>query len=151
MSGLFDDKGHLSIETLQAIKTGTISEIEMIHSVTHIGECESCANCYADIFGENELFEAPGGLEEEVRNKLKPKHVKDRQFIYYSLRVAVAACIALMIVFSGILDVITSIDARALKTRTSDFSIVNSINSNLKGFSDKILNMEVLKNEKKKK
>jgi hypothetical protein len=151
MNNIFDEQGHLSKDTFQTLKSGTLSELEMLSLVTHIGDCEYCADAYANVFDSDELIEVPSGFEEEIKSKLQPRIVKNKQLVFYSLRVAVAACITLAIIFSGVLNLITNVNAKALQIKPSDFSIVNSINTNLKGFSEKILNLEVQENEKKKK
>jgi hypothetical protein len=151
VSKLFDEKGHLSKVSLLALKSGTLAETELISAAVHIGECEGCANAFANIFDTDELTEVPSGFVEEVKNKLQTKKINDKQLIFYSFRVAVAACITLAIVFSGALNFITNIDVKAAEIKPSEFKVVNSINSSLRDFSQKILNMEVLENEEKKK
>jgi hypothetical protein len=151
MNKLFDEKGHISKGSLLALKTGTLAETELISAAVHIGKCEGCANALANIFDTDELLEIPSGFVEEVTNKLQTKKRNDKQLIFYSFRVAVAACITLAIVFSGALNFITNIDVKAAEIKPSEFKVVNSINSSLRDFSQKILNMEVLENEEKKK
>lgn len=156
MSKLFDEKGHLSKVTLQALKAGTLGETELISAAEHIGDCEVCSNTFADIFDTDELSEVPSGFVEEVKNKLLTKKRNDKQLIFYSFRVAVAACITLAVIFSGALNFITNMDVKdsefkPSEIKSSEFKIVNSINNSLQDFSQKILNMEVLENEKKKK
>ncbi len=50
MSNIYDVNGHLTQFTLESLKEGTLPEIELIQAVSHMADCESCANAYADSF-----------------------------------------------------------------------------------------------------
>ena len=144
---LFNENGHLTDIVFETLKEGLLDGNELILVSEHICDCESCAGVFADGFNDNELAEAPLGFQEEVQSKIKKK--KDAQFIFYSLRVAIAACMALVFVFSNTLNY--AANTKVSKMNPPNLSIVNSINSDLSNFSQKIINMEVFNNEKEKK
>lgn len=151
MSNIFDDKGHASQLALLALKTGTISETELMLLVEHIAECESCASVYADSFIVDELTKVPSGFAEEIDSKLCSKKEKNKQLAAYSFKVAIAVCATLVIIFSGVLNYATKINGDAVNLKSPDLTFVNTVNTELQDFSQKILNMEVIKNEKEKK
>ena len=144
---LFNENEHLNEMTLIELKNGLLEDKELILVSEHICNCERCAVNLADILEGNELAEAPAGFEEEIQSKIKKK--KDTQFIFYSLRVTIAACMALVFVFSNTLNFAANTKVESIKPL--NLSVVNSINTGLNNFSQKIINMEVFNNEKEKK
>lgn len=150
MSSIFDEKGHLTFEAIHALKTGTLSEIELLQALKHIGECKLCGVRYADSFGKNELEEIPSGFAEEVLSRISTVKDSRKQYILYSLRVTVAVCASLAIIFSGALNFMTKMDYTAI-VKSPDLRFVNAINTSLRDVSQKILDMEVNVNDKEEK
>lgn len=151
MSKIFEVSGHLSQFILESLKEGTLPEVELIQAVSHMADCESCANAYADSFNTSELSDVPLGFADEVRRRLSLKKKYNRQFVAYSMKVAVAVCASLVIVFSGAINFIASADSIITKTQPANLSFINNVNTNLKDFSQKLLFKEGFKNENKKK
>ena len=150
-STLFKENGHLTKISLKALKEGTLCNNELILISEHISHCEGCANVLADSFNDNELAEAPLGFEQEILCKIKKKKENHTQFIFYSLRVAMAASIALMFVFSNALNFLANTKTKTLYVNPMSLSAINTINISLNDFSQKIINMEVFNYEKGKK
>ena len=149
-SMLFNENdGHLTETILKALKSASLDNNELILVSEHICNCERCANTFADSFNDDELAEAPLGFEEEIQRKIKRKKERDIQFLFYSLRVTIAACMALVFVFSNTLNFATS--TKVMSINPPNLSIMNSINADINSFSQKIINMEVFNNEKEKK
>lgn len=146
-STLFDEKGHLSIETIEKLKVGSLNDDEMILVSEHLCYCESCANCLANSFEDNELVDAPSGFEDEVQSKIESKKQVKREFMLYSFKIGVAVCIALMFVFSNVFNIVTNSQIKKY-TNISKINVANSINTKLTNFSEKVVNMEVFKHEK---
>lgn len=148
---LFNEDNHLTEISLKAFKEGHLDDKSLILLSEHIACCEKCADALASSFNDNELAKAPLGFQEEIQNKIKNKKQNSFQFGFYSLKVAVAASIALIIVFSSQLNYLANTKLEASYIKAPDLSIVNSINTNLYNLSEKIINMEVFNNEKEKK
>lgn len=148
---LFKENGHLTKTSLTGLKEGSLSDNELILISEHICNCEGCANALADSFNDNELIEAPLDFEQEVLSKIKKKKENKTQFVFYSLRVAMAASIALMFVFSNALNFIANTKNKTLDVTPMSLSTINTINRSLNDFSQKLINMEVFSNEKRKK
>ncbi|MGH4118144.1 hypothetical protein [Clostridium sp.] len=148
---LFEENGHLTKISLNMIKEGSLSEVELILMAEHISLCEECADALADSFVDNELACVPSGFEQEILSKIKVKKEKNTQFIFYSIRVVMAASIALMFVFSSQLNFIANTKSETLNINPINLSSINTFNESLNDFSDKIINMEVFNNEKRKK
>ena len=91
------------------------------------------------------------GFEQEILSKIKKKKENNTQFVFYSLRVAMAASIALMFVFSNGLNFLANTKTKTLEINPMSLSTINTINKSLNNFSRKIINLEVFNNEKGKK
>ncbi|MDP4179120.1 MAG: hypothetical protein Q8900_12370 [Bacillota bacterium] len=151
ISTLFDKEGHLTEDALEAFKKGYLDDESLILVSEHIANCERCASVLADSFDDNELAETPLGFEEEIQNKIRNRKQSSFQFGFYTFKVAAAACVALIIVFSNQLNFAANSKVQATCIKAPDLSITNSISTNLNNFSQKIINMEVYNNEKEKK
>ncbi len=148
---LFKENGHLTKKSLNGLKDASLSTDELILLSEHISHCEDCASALADSFMDNEFADVPSGFEQEILCKIKNRKEKKTQFVFYSLRVAMAASIALIFVFSNQLNFIANKKTNALNVNPISLSSINTINDSLNNFSQKIINMEVFYNEKGKK
>ena len=148
---LFEENVHLTKISLKAFKEGSLSDNEMILLSEHICICESCAEELASCFDDSELAEAPVGFEQEIMCKIKNQKDKNTHFIFYSLRVAMAASIALMFVFSNGLNFLANTKGKILNVNPMSLRTINTINESLNDFSQKIINFEVFNNETGKK
>ncbi|MCJ7689351.1 MAG: hypothetical protein MUO60_08530 [Clostridiaceae bacterium] len=151
LSTLFKENGHLTKISLNMLKEGSLSEIELILISEHISNCAECADALANSFDDNELACVPSGFEQEILSKIEKKKEKTTQFVFYSLRVAIAASIALVFVFSNQLNFIANTKTDTLNVNPISLSSINTINESLNDFSEKIINLEVFNNEKRKK
>lgn len=151
MSGLVDKSGHLSEYALAALKEGTLNKAEILAASEHMSGCRLCAGKFAGSFGENELLEVPSGFKDDIAARLRPAKEEKRQFLFYSLRVAIAACAALIIVFSGTLSFIADMDSKIKGSQTGGLYLADTLNAGFQNFSQKILDLEVLVNENEKK
>lgn len=149
MSEIFDETGHLKIATLNLIKEQKLNSLDLDEALNHICTCDICAMMLSDSFEENDLADAPSGFQEETIGRFKKKKDKNREFLFYSFRVAVAACISLIIVFTSSSNLIKS-NMGMFQVKSPNAKIVNSINTKLSDFSQKIVNTEVFYNEKEK-
>nr|WP_254903585.1 hypothetical protein [Clostridium tyrobutyricum] len=136
---------------LEEFKKGNLQDTELIQISEHVSQCEKCSDEMADSFTDTELAEAPLGFEEEVNNRISDRKKANVQFVLYSIRVSIAACIALVFVFSNTLNVIANTKVKTVDIVSPNLSIVNSINKSLDDFSQKIISMEVFNSENKEK
>lgn len=148
------DREHLTPGIMAALKSGRLSGSEAISALEHIGECEQCADAFGGIYRETELLELPPGfrsavfsaVEKETRTVPVMKARKDdtrRELFRYGFRVSIAACITLALLFSGTINYGINL-SRSIRP---DFSKVNVITEDLRGFSDKLVNFEYKKEE----
>lgn len=147
---LFDESGHLSKVGIEEFKDGSLDDSELIQVSEHICICNICADRLSNSFEEIDLLEVPLGFGEEVKNKIKDSKESKRDFIFYSFKVGIAACIAIVFMYSNILGFVAGNGIKK-NIKTSNFSVVTSINNRLSSFSQKMINMEVFKHEKEKK
>lgn len=158
MNQVFNDKGHLTEYALESIKKGTLAQSDLVKASSHMAECLSCADAFAGSFADWELEEVPSGFADDVMNRLsynpeRNKAEEKKRFLFYSFRVAFAVCASLVIIFSGSLDFYANAVSYTERTRPAGEKIVNyinDINTELKDFSQKILDLEVLLNETEK-
>jgi len=143
---LFEKSGHISKISLNKFKEGYLSDNEILMIAEHISLCENCADVLANSFDNDELACAPVGFQQEILSKIKDKKSNRTQFVFYSMRVVMAASIALMFVFSNSLNILAN--NKTLNVNPVNLSSINTVNVNLDNFSQKIINMEVFKNEK---
>lgn len=145
------NKEHLTPERIKALKTGRLSKDETLFALEHIGECEQCADALAESYRETELLELSPDFKAEVllktasvRKNAAAEKIKNRkrELCFYSFKVSIAACIALLLLFSGTLNYGMNIS----KMINPDLSGMNVITEDLRGFSDKLINLEVIKN-----
>ena len=148
---LFDENAHLTNSTLEALKAGALIDTELLLITEHLCSCEKCTEALTDNYDDNRLLKIPFGFEEEVKNMIRKNKEKNRQFVFYSFRVVVAACIALIFVFSGTVNFAINTGMGKDNISPPNLAVVNSINNQLNTFSIKLINMEVFKNDKEKK
>lgn len=148
---LFKENGHLTERSINGLKEGYLNDNELILISEHICNCEFCAVQLGDSFNNNELTDVPSGFEQEIMFKIKNIKQSKTQFMFYSLRVAMAASIALIFVFSNGLNFVANTNMKTLNVNPINLSTINTINNNLNNFSQKIINMEVFNNAKRKK
>lgn len=151
MSSVFFN-GHLTIESAGKIKAGEASNDELIKALSHIAVCEKCAELYAAGFKSEELTEIPKGFAGEVLSKAKTIEKKERKsFAVYVAEVAVSACAALAITFSGLFNVIPFCYQNMVNIQKPVISFADNLNSNFRNFTQNSLKREVIFFEKKEK
>ena len=132
---------HLTTEKIAALKGGALSRQETILTLEHIGECGQCADAFAGSYGKSELLELPQGFRSDIFSAIGREK---RELFRYGFKVSIAACITLFLLFSGTF----SYSMNVSKNIYPDFSGVNEITENLKGFSDKLIHFEITKDLK---
>ena len=146
---IFDENGHLTAQAINSFKKNELSPDELLLFADHISSCDKCSLDLSNSFDEYELLDVPLGFSEEVSRRAHPKNDDRKQLVFYSLRVAFAASIALVILFSGTLNRLSTAYIEYIPAPNNSY--VDNISTSLKDFSQKLLNLEVLNNEKKEK
>ncbi|HEX2938198.1 MAG TPA: hypothetical protein VHO66_04690 [Ruminiclostridium sp.] len=149
--GIFDHDGHLTAKSIEALRDGDLCGEILTQALSHIGCCEKCAEAFATAIEQQGLMEVPFGFDEEFQNKLSKEKESKYNYAFYVLRVAIAACVALIITFSTVFNSAAGYQNKINKAQSPDFSFVNSINTHLRDFSQNVINLEVFKNAEKKK
>lgn len=142
---LFDEDGHLTQYSIRELKKSSLNDDDTILALEHIGACEKCSDNFANSFDISEYEKVPLGFQEEVVRKINKKEDDNMQFIFYAFRVGVAACIALAITFSNVFGFVASKQVKVGKINPPKLSVVNSINTEISSFSEKLIKMEVFK------
>lgn len=135
---------HPDDHILKSLQTGTLSQEEQLMILSHIADCEACAARLCNL--TTLVLDTPPDFEEKVISKWHTQKKPHRLSLFlYSLRVGIAACIALMLLYSGVFERF-HVDFRPLNTERT-----NSITTEMNRFTEKILNWEVSKNDQKTK
>lgn len=142
---LFGVDEHLTKYAIKNLREGCLNDEDTVLALEHIGVCEKCANDFANSFDEDELEVVPLGFEEEVVRKINKKEEDNMQFIFYAFKIGVAACIALAITFSNILGFVANKQVKVAQINPPKLSAVDSINTGISNFSEKLIKMEVFK------
>lgn len=148
MKELIDVSGHVSQQILRDFACGSLQDEDLIKAAEHIAACEVCAASLAEITAVQPI--APAGFEEEVLKKLPPNKRRMAELLQFSFRVAIAASIAFLFIFSGLMNGLANMQELQPKIESPDFSVVQNINEHLQNFSRQILHWEVFKGEKTK-
>lgn len=149
---LFDPQNHLTDQALRAMSDGILNEEDLLAAAEHLASCTKCALNLADILEKHGLEKVPAGFTEEVKIKISQKQTEKKiQFVFYSFRVAVAACAAIALVFLGAFRVPASLQSGAHRLKPADNGVVDTITSRLKNFSQQVVNLEAFYHEKEKK
>ena len=146
---------HLTPEKILALKEGSLSKEEMILELEHIGECEQCADQFAESYHKTELLELPASFKNSIFSSIDKERIsyttkkkgnrnRKRELYFYSFKVSIAACVTLALLFSGTFNYGMNFS----KTIQANLSEVNVITENLKGFSDKLIDFQVTNNIK---
>lgn len=151
MSIPVDDIRHLSGYEMKALREGTLHKSEILALSEHLSVCGLCAGKFAAGFGEEELLAVPSGFGENIMARLKPGKEDRKQLFFYSVRVAVAACVALAFVFSGALSFFADLDSKIKGYGAKGQQVADVVNTGFQDFSKKILELEVFVNENEKK
>lgn len=142
---------HMSPEDLKSLRKGTLYEAERLSLLEHMSDCSLCAARYAGCFEADELLEVPSGFRENLLSRLKPERDDKRQMLFYSIRVAIAACATLIFIFSGALNFVASLGTMLKGYEVRGQYVAETVNIGFQDFSKRILNLEefVYENEKK--
>lgn len=137
---------HLAPQQIDDLKAGRLADTEVMNMLVHIGECVQCAEALAERYEENELLRLPTEFSRRVMKTIEIDRVSHttgrkngiRELYAYSFKVGIAACIALMLLFSGTLNYGVSLG----QSIHGDFTAVDRITENLRGFSDRLIDFK---------
>ncbi len=145
---IFNKSGHLDAAAVEALKKGRLPPEALAEAAEHTAVCTVCAAALADSFGENELAAVPAGFSEAVLSKADFRKENSRQFVFYSLRVALAASIALFILFSGAFSGLSLYASERGSPPDLDFPY--KISESIRDSSKKLLDWEVFYHDQEK-
>ncbi|QAT50511.1 hypothetical protein EQM14_12470 [Caproiciproducens sp. NJN-50] len=150
MNGLFTPDGHISESTLREFVEGSLDAAAMLAVAEHAADCGPCAERLARAVEKSGPAVPPAGFTEEVRRRL-PRGQSRTELFLYSARVALAACAALFLIFSGTLRTLAGQKDSSLRIGAPGFSAVEQISTRLNGFSQQLLHWEVFHHAEEKK
>lgn len=129
----------LNQDQIERFKAGRLDQDELKIFMLHVAECEACSALLAESYETAELVSPPSGIEEEILRKLNRNPRKE--FWQYSIRVSVAVCASLFILFTGMFQNFNSnLDKTAHKINQFRVVLENVIQNHI--------DMEGLSNDK---
>lgn len=139
-----DLNAHVTQAALDDLVNGLLAHDELATAAQHIARCEPCALALAEaIEARPAAIAVPDGFDEEVLKRISSPKGKRTELTCFSLRVALAAGIALFFVFSSAWGTLGGLQEPLSNIKAPDFSAVERINMRLQDFSQQILDMEV--------
>jgi len=102
-----DMNNDCSAETVRRFASRELDNDELAAFADHLADCPRCQKILAEAYGPGQLMDAPPGFTERVIVRLPAARRaanSKNTLLFYSLRVAAAACVALALLFSGVLD-----------------------------------------------
>lgn len=148
---MIDKKEHLPKELLYHFIHGKLDDNDYLEVLEHIASCDYCTVMYADSIEEKDIIPPPHYLKTKIMAQIHKEntvvtfiHKKNssikQQLFLYSLKVGLAACVTLFLIFSGMFQKDYTIEAK----KTPDFqrNTIDDVNDSLYDFSNKIINME---------
>ena len=146
MKNMFDESGHITAEIYDQFHQGLLDSHETLEILDHIAQCQTCALRLADSTSQHETVSPPGGFHAEIARKVMERPAKKYDFLLYAIRVSVCVCATLVIFFTGTLNY----SAPPKKVEPPNRQFIDSINQNLKNFSNHIINLEGFSYDKEK-
>lgn len=143
MENPVDQSDHITQTALLDFAAGRLKHDKLMAAAEHIAGCKQCAAGLAEAAEAKRAAVVPAGFDEQVLSRISRARKKKTELLYFSFRVALAACVALFFIFSSALDTLAGPRDSFVKINAPDFSAVESINTHLQHFSQQILNMEV--------
>lgn len=135
---------HPETDMLKALQAGTLPPDQQLTLLSHIAECETCAARFCSL--TDPLLNTPPDFEERTISKWRERKKPQRfSILWYSLRVGIAACIALALLYSGVFERFDT------KLQLPDNRKLDGITAEMNRFTEKILNWEVAPNDQKTK
>lgn len=165
-----NNKQHISEAEYNSFSQGLMNQEDTMEFLAHIGSCNYCAD-QLEAFLSGEMLPAPRDLKENILTAIKRPEIqlavkakaasKQLQLIIYSLKVGTATAGALLLLFltinySSLLNLPTQ-NQKDSNTQNR-FSLtevlrdnMNKLSDNMLNFSNSMIDMEVLNNDKKEK
>ncbi len=159
---IIEISGHLSDETILLLKSGKLSYDDNLRALEHLGQCPVCSDFLAQCFEEQELLAVDPDFSDRImreavragKEAAAPRPEKPMRVFYsYALRVAAAVCLTLLMLSAGpfqmAVDAIESNDS----TIVGEISIakVDAFTESVWTITDKIVKLEVYKNDQEEK
>jgi len=135
---------HLPLRTITTLYTGRLSALQRKRAAEHVSSCPQCALAVAEFFSGQSLIAAPAGFSGEVLRKARQADTGNSLAVY-SLKVLIAACIALALLFS---DVSARLMSGISEIQAPDLGFAQTVSASLNSFSENILFWEVFDHEK---
>lgn len=153
MRNLFSDT-HITPEGMLLLISGGADADERLALSEHIALCTRCADRLSEalVLSAGQLPAPPASFAEDTLYALRPYQTQSapvlskKQYAFYCMRVGLAVCASLALVFSGAFDRFSTIPAAGKISESVAFT--EHLSDSMKNFSDKLINLEVLPHDK---
>ncbi len=131
---------HLTEDTLRLLRLGVLPDSRRDAALFHISRCPDCAAAFAEGFDEAELLPLPPDFTKDTASRRETR--AGRRDGGYILRVCGAVVAALLLLF-------VRVDDQPRKPAPPDLSFLQTATERLIDFSDRLLNLEALRDDQK--
>lgn len=121
----------------------------------HLAQCTYCADLFAKVMEQGYLVSPPPDMKARILRKSqsmrrRKEYSKKMQLFFYSLRVGVAMCFSLVLLFATG-DKQSGVEMQKTKENSGfQIELLNNINQNINEVTTKIITMEGIKNDTEK-
>lgn len=145
MDNFFNKQNHLTKEAMKAFYLNKLSELELLRFAEHISECQECSDNLGNVTCDEEIYLSHSfseQLTENVEKKLQKNitYKKKTHFYSYCIKVTVAVCASLAILYSGLFDNRISINMKSVYLRPVKIDFIENVNLKINDLSKKIYN-----------
>lgn len=155
MTNHYGIKAHITEEQIRNMLRRQLPSGETEQIQKHLAQCTYCADLFAKVMEQGCLVSPPPDMKAHILKKSqnvrrRKEYSKKMQLFFYSLRVGVAMCFVLILLFAtenkqfGIKSEIPKEKAG------SQLELLNNINQNINEVTTKMITMEGKKNDTEK-
>jgi hypothetical protein len=155
-TNLYNCFGHLSDYAYTMLTSGRLTIQSRVEVLKHIACCEECAEKIAQGFDDSALIAVPSDFALDICSYINTSETNRQRnsFALYCARLAVAVCITLTCIYSGVFNTTINfiqqeIPIKSLSIKAPDLSFSNKIVEDLSSFTNKLIKMEGFNNAKK--
>ena len=146
---------HLTEENIRHMLQNRFSAEETTEMQNHLAQCTYCADLIAKVMEEGYLVAPPPDMKEHILRKSKnirkrKEYSKKMQLLFYSLRVGIAMCFTLILLFATDRKMPEAQQKTMQEKAGFQLEVLNHINRSINEVTTKIITMEGIENDTKK-
>lgn len=152
---LYIKNRHLTEENIRHMLQNRFPAEETAEMQHHLAQCTYCADLFAKVMEQGYLVTPPPDMKEHILRKSKnirkrKEYSKKMQLLFYSLRVGIAMCFTLILLFATDRKMPEAQQKTMEEKPGFQLEVLNHINRSINEVTTKIITMEGIENDTKK-